>query len=570
MVYPPYFIYQTENIAQMDWFISLFTQHTTLQALFVLSLISAIGLFLGNLKVKGISLGVTFVFFVGIIAGHLGISVEENMLRYAEDFGLILFVYALGLQVGPGFFSSLAHGGVKFNVLALALAVVTLIIAVGLTFILPINIPDMMGIFCGATTNTPALGALQQTLLNMGLSTESAAAGCAVAYPLGLVGVIFAAIIIHKFFARKSNLTAEDKTQTKPYYAEFEISNPAIFGKTVVEIDQIANCSDSCVITHIWKNGNVAIFKASDTLEKGDRVLVVCPVKDIPSLRLLFGTQTDKDWNTEEIDWDTADGQLTAKNILITRKEVNGKSLGSLRLRTLYGINCIHIYRGGVMLLPSPNLLLQLGDSLAVVGERKALEELPPLLGDTVKALDEPNLIAIFIGLILGIVLGCVPIHIPGIEIPVTLGLAGGPIIMGILIGTFGPRFHIVTYTTPSANLMLRSIGLSLFLAGLGLESGAVFFKTAFSAQGAMWVGAGFILTMLPLLLLGFVAMKFYKVDYASLIGIICGSMANPMALDYVNTIIPGNRQSVAYATVFALSLFARIVLLQIVVLLLL
>ena len=553
----------------MDWFTNLFTQHSTLQALFVLSLISAIGLFLGNLKVKGISLGVTFVFFVGIIAGHLGISVDDNMLRYAEDFGLILFVYALGLQVGPGFFSSLAHGGIKFNVLALALAIITLVIAVVLTFILPINIPDMMGIFCGSTTNTPALGALQQTLLNMGLSTESAAAGCAVAYPLGLLGVIIAAIIIRQFFANKSNLTADDKTQ-KPYYAEFEISNPAIIGKTVIEIDQIANCSDSCVITHIWKNGNVAIFKASDILEKGDRVLVVCTIKDVPSLRILFGTQTEKDWNTEEIDWNTADGQLTAKNILITRKEVNGKSLGSLRLRALYGINCIHIYRGGVMLLPSPNLLLQLGDSLAVVGERKALEELPPLLGDTVKALDEPNLISIFIGLLLGIVLGCIPIPLPGIELPVSLGLAGGPIIMGILVGTFGPRFHIVTYTTPSANLMLRSIGLSLFLAGLGLESGAVFFKTAFSAQGAMWVGAGFILTMLPLIILGFFAMKFFKVDYASLIGIICGSMANPMALDYINTIIPGNRQSVAYATVFALSLFARIVLLQIVVLLLL
>lgn len=554
----------------MDWLTNLFTDQNALQALVVLSLISAIGLFLGNVKIRGISLGVTFVFFVGIVAGQLGLKVNSQMLIYAEDFGLILFVYTLGLQVGPGFFSSLAHGGVKFNLLALGLAVVTLLIAVGLTFIMPIDVPEMMGIFCGATTNTPALGALQQTLMQLGENTESAAAGCAVSYPLGLLGVIFAAIIIQKFFCKKSDIKTEDETQVKPYYAEFEILNPAIFGKTVIEIDEIANCSDSCVITHIWKSGEVSVFKASDTLDKGDRVLVVCPKKDVPSLILLFGRQTEKDWNKEEIDWDTADGSLTAKNILITRKEVNGKSLGSLRLRSLYGINCIHIFRGGVMLLPSPSLKLQLGDSLALVGERKTLEEIPSLLGDTVKALDEPNLISIFIGLLLGIVLGCIPIPIPGIDQTVTLGLAGGPIIMGILVGSFGPRFHIVTYTTPSANLMLRSMGLALFLAGLGLESGEVFFKSAFSAQGAMWVGVGFILTMLPLLLLGFFSMKLFKVDYASLIGIICGSMANPMALDYVNSIIPGNRQSVAYATVFALSLFARIVLLQIAVLILL
>lgn len=554
----------------MNWLIDLFTEQTTLQAIVILSLICAIGLFLGNIKIKGISLGVTFVFFIGIIAGHLGLKLDSDMLRYAEDFGLILFVYTLGLQVGPGFFSSLAHGGIKFNLLALALAVVTLLLAVGLTYIVPVSIPDMMGIFCGATTNTPALGALQQTLLHIGETTDSAAAGCAVAYPFGITGVIFAAILIHKFFVKKKDLEVSDESQAKPYYAEFEVSNPAIFGKTVEEIDANANCSDSCVITHIWKDGNVAIFKASDIIEKGDHVLVVCTIKDLPSLRLLFGTQVDKDWNSEEIDWDTADGHLTAKNILITRKEVNGKSLGSLRLRTLYGINCVQIYRGGVILLPSPNLLLQLGDSLTVVGERKSLEQIPSLLGDTVEALDEPNLISIFIGLLLGVILGCVPIPIPGIDIPVTLGLAGGPIIMGILIGTFGPRFHMVTYTTPSANLMLRSIGLSLFLAGLGIESGEVFFSTAFSAQGALWLAMGFILTLIPLLILGFFSLKLFKVDYASLIGIICGSMANPMALDYVNSLIPDNRQSIAYATVFALSLFARIVLLQIVVLLLL
>lgn len=550
------------------WIQSLFFDHSAMQAIIVVSLICAIGMALGKIKIAGISLGVTFVFFVGIFAGHLGLSIDQGMLKYAENFGLVLFVYALGLQVGPGFFSSLVHGGIKLNILGLSLAFLTLILAIALTFVAPVSIPDMMGIFCGATTNTPALGGVQQTLSQLGLPSSTPALGCAVTYPMGVVGVIIAIIIMRKFFIKRHEISdAPLNSLPKPKITEFEVTNPGIYGKTVAEAAHASNCH--FVISRLWRNGEVTIPTSSSLLQPGDRLLVVSTPDDITALNILFGEQDQTDWNNNDIDWNAVDQQLVSQRFIVTRRQLNGKTLGSLRLRNLYGVNISRVYRSGLPLLATPDLRLQLGDRIIVVGEQKALDKIEPLIGNAVNVLDEPNLFAVFIGMVLGIVLGSVPFTFPGISIPVCLGLAGGPIIMGILVGTFGPRLHMVTYTTTSANLMLRAIGLSLYLACLGLDSGTHFFETVFRSEGIMWIGIGILLTVVPVIIIGIIAVKLMKIDFGTATGMLCGSMANPMALDYANSSLPGDRPSVAYATVYPLSMFARVILVQIVILLL-
>lgn len=541
-------------------------EHSSLQAIVIVSLICAIGMALGKVKIAGISLGVTFVFFIGIIAGHIGLSIDPAMLKYAENFGLVIFVYALGLQVGPGFFSSLAHGGVKLNVLGLSLALLTLITAIALTYVTPVSIPDMMGLFCGATTNTPALGAVQQTLSQLGIPSSTPALGCAVTYPLGVVGVIIAVIIMRKLFIKPNEISdAPIGSLPKPKITEFEVSNPGIYGKTIEEIARLSNCH--FVISRLWHNGTVSIPTSSSRLEAGDRLLVVSTPDDVEALHIVFGEQDKTDWNANDIDWNTVDRQLVSQPFIVTRRQINGKTLGSLRLRNLYGVNISRVYRSGLALLATPDLRLQLGDKIIVVGEQKAIDKIEPMIGNTINVLNEPNLFAVFIGIVLGIALGSIPFHFPGIGVPISIGLAGGPIIMGILVGTFGPRLHMVTYTTTSANLMLRAIGLALYLACLGLESGAHFFETVFRSEGLLWILLGILLTIVPVLILGLFTVKVLKFDFGTTTGMLCGSMANPMALDYANSILPGDHQSIAYATVYPLSMFARVILVQIVIL---
>ena len=553
----------------MEWLYSLFIEHSALQAVVVLSLISAIGLGLGKIHVCGISLGVTFVFFAGILAGHFGLSIDPQMLNYAESFGLIIFVYALGLQVGPGFFSSFRKGGVTLNMLAIAVVILGTFLAVVCSYTTGVSLPNMVGILCGATTNTPALGAAQQTLKQMGLESSTPALGCAVAYPLGVIGVILAVLLIRKLLVRREDLEVQEKDDAnKTYIAAFQVHNPAIFNKSIKDIAHMSY--PKFVISRLWRDGNVSIPTSEKIIKEGDRLLVVTSEKDALALTVLFGEQENTDWNKEDIDWNAIDSQLISQRIVVTRPELNGKKLGALRLRNHYGINISRVYRSGVQLLATPELTLQLGDRLTVVGEAAAIQNVEKVLGNAIKSLKEPNLVAVFVGIILGLALGAVPFSIPGISTPVRLGLAGGPIIVGILIGTFGPRVHMITYTTRSANLMLRALGLSLYLACLGLDAGAHFFDTVFRPEGLLWIGLGFGLTLVPTVLVGFFAFKIMKIDFGSVSGMLCGSMANPMALNYANDTIPGDNPSVAYATVYPLSMFLRVIIAQVLLMFLL
>lgn len=550
----------------MEWLSSLFLEHSALQAVVIISLISAIGLGLGKVKIFGITLGVTFVFFAGILAGHLGLSVDSQMLNYAESFGLVIFVYALGLQVGPGFFASFRKEGVTLNMLAVAVVLLGTALCITATVFTGISLPDAVGILCGATTNTPALGAAQQTLKQLGMESNTPALGCAVAYPLGVIGVILAVLLIRKLLVRKEDLVLNQKDETnKTYIAAFQVHNPAIFNKSIKDIAQLSY--PRFVISRLWRDGNVSIPTSEKIIKEGDRLLVVTAEKDVLALTVLFGQQENTDWNKEDIDWNAIDRQLVSQRIVVTRPELNGKKLGSLRLRNTYGINISRVYRAGVQLLATPELTLQLGDRLTVVGEAAAIQNVEKVLGNAVKSLNEPNLVAVFVGIVWGLALGAIPFAVPGVSVPVKLGLAGGPIIVGILIGTFGPRLHMVTYTTRSANLMLRALGLSMYLACLGLDAGAHFFDTIFRPEGLLWIGVGFGMTIIPVLLVGIIAFKFMKIDFGSVSGMLCGSMANPMALNYANDTIPGDNPSVSYATVYPLSMFLRVIIAQIILL---
>ena len=534
----------------MEWLYDLFFEQTALQAVIILSLIISTGLGLGKLHICGISLGVTFVFFMGILAGHLGFAIDPQMLTYAESFGLVLFVYALGLQVGPGFFSSLQQGGYKLNMLGLGVILLGTIMAVALTAITPISMPDMVGILCGATTNTPALGAAQQTLKQLGESTSGAALSCAVTYPLGVVGVILAIIVVKKLFVRPADMEQhEHEDPNHTYIATFQVHNPAIYNKSIQDLVHISTIK--FVISRLWRNGQVSIPTSEKILKEHDRLLVITTEKDVQALTILFGEQEKKDWNKEDIDWNAIDSELISKHIVISRPEINGKKLGSLRLRNTYGINISRVLRSG--------------DRLTVVGEAAAIKNVEKVLGNTVKTLKDPNLASIFIGIVLGLIVGSIPIAIPGISSPVKLGLAGGPIIAGIVIGSYGPRLHLVTYTTRSASLMLRGIGLSLYLACLGLDSGAHFFDTVMRPEGALWIGIGFLITFIPVVIMALVALRLCKMDFGNTCGMLCGSMANPMALNYANDIIPNDNPAISYATVYPLGMFIRVIIAQLI-----
>lgn len=543
-------------------FDSLFTVHSALQAVVVISLVCAVGLIFGKVRVWGVSLGVTFVFFAGIVAGHFGITIDPQMLLFAENFGLVVFVYSLGLQVGPGFMSAFRSGGVKLNMLGLAVIILGTAMAVGFSFGFGIPLSDMAGVLCGATTNTPALGASQQTLAQLGLPTSAPALSCAVTYPLGVVGVIVAILLMNRLWVRPSDVAGPNEEHVNnTFIATLRVQNPGVFGRDMHTVAELTHVP--FVISRLWRDGKVMLPSNDTVMQEGDRVLVVTARKDIDTVEAMIGKRESIDWNNDNVDWNAIDSQLVSRRIIITRPEINGKRLGALRLRNSYGINISRIYRSGVALLATPDLMLQMGDCVVVVGSGVAVEKVERVLGNAEKELNEPNLTSIYIGIVLGLVLGAVPLSLPGVTVPVKLGLAGGPIIVGMLIGTYGPRLHLVTYTTRSANLMLRGFGLSLYLACLGLSSGGDFFETAVSRTGATWVGLGFLITLVPVIIVGVASMRWFRVDFGTSCGMLCGSMANPMALNYANDTIPGEHASVAYATVYPLSMFVRVVMAQ-------
>lgn len=546
----------------MEWLEQLFSIHSSVQTVVVISLIVAVGLGLGKVRIRGISLGIAFVFFIGILAGHVGLDVDARVLDYAETFGLALFVYTLGLHVGPNFFGSLRHEGIALNLWGLGVIVAGTLLALMLVPVTGVKLADMVGILCGATTNTPALGAANQALEHFGISGKSLALATAVTYPLGVVGVIFAMMFLRKFFVRPADLESKPLTEdNKTYIAELEIINPAIEGKTIERVVQMTH--RKFIISRLWRDKEVIVPKADTVLKVNDKVMVVTTREDERAMELLFGKKVETDWNKDKIDWNAIDADVESRTLVVTRTALNGKVLGQLQLRNTYSVNVSRITRGDIKLLATDDLRLQYGDRVTVVGKHEAVNNVEQFFGNSVKTLNEPNIGSIFLGLVLGLALGTIPINIPGMDTPIRLGVAGGPIIMGILVGALGPKLHFISYTTRSASLMLRKLGLSIYLACLGLDAGKGFFATVVRPEGAMWIGLGLLITVLPVIILGLVALKTKRYDFGTVCGILCGSMANPMALSYANDTLKGDMASVSYASVYPLGMFVRVVIAQ-------
>ena len=549
----------------MDWINGLFNIHSALQGVIIVSLVCAAGLALGKIKFGGVSLGVAFVFFIGIAVGNFGFNMDAQMLNYCETFGLVLFVYTLGLHVGPNFFSSLLHEGKALNMWSLAVILLGTVMAVALTYALNVPMSDMVGILSGATTNTPALGAAQQALEHMGVNSSRAALATAVTYPLGVVGVIFAMILLRKFFVKPDDLELKGTDEENhTYVGQYVVVNPAIIGKTIAEISQ--DTHTKFIISRIWRDEEVILPQGSTVLENHDNLLVIANKDDVASMEILFGQTVRRDWNKEQIDWNKIDSNVESRIIVLTKSELNGKLLGQLRLRDMYNVNVSRVVRGDIKLLATEDLRLRYGDHLTIVGTPRDIDHAEYFLGNSVKTLNEPNLGNIFLGMILGLAIGTIPINLPGMESPIRLGIAGGPIIMGILVGTFAPRFHMVSYTTRSASLMLRKLGLSLYLACIGLDAGRGFLDTVFRPEGLMWVGLGFLLTVLPIFIIALIALRTKKYDFGSICGILCGAMANPMALVYANDTTKGETSNISYATVYPLGMFIRVIIAQVLV----
>lgn len=553
----------------MNWFTELITTPDFTQAVLVMSLICGVGLALGKIKIFGVSLGATFVFFAGILAGHLGLVVNPDMLTVLQNFGLIIFIYALGVQVGPGFFSSIKKGGFKLNMLATLLMVVGTLMLLILHWTTDLGLPNLMGLFAGAVTNTPMLGSAQQALLQVYPESvnqaNDMAMACAVGYPFGLIGMVICVAIIQKVTAGKTSKKRADHNSDNTFITEYIVSNQEIIGKSIQDIRKNAECQ--FVISRIWKDGKVIIPTGETIIEKNEHILVISGKKDVQKLTELFGPQENVDWNKTDIDWNAIDNQLISRKILVTKPKINGTKLGDLRLRNSFGINITRVNRAGIDLLPSRSLRLQLGDRLTIVGEARSIENAAQILGNEAKQLRTPNLTSVFIGIVVGLILGSIPFAIPGMSMPVKLGIAGGPIIIGIIMGAFGPRLHFATYISQSASLMLRQLGLTIYLAGLGLSAGARFFETVFSAEGLKWVAISCALAIVPVLIVGFIASKIFKTDYAKNVGMLCGGMANPIALNYANSTTEGDEPAVAYATVYPISIFLRVISAQIIML---
>ena len=555
----------------MNWINDLLWGEGIGHSILLLSFVIAAGIQLGKIKVFGVSLGITLVLFVGIILGHFGFTINHNVIHFFKEFGLILFVYSVGMQVGPGFFSSFKQGGITLNMLACGIVFLGVLTAVILHYATGIPMPTMVGILSGAVTNTPGLGAAQQAFSDMhGVSDNTIALGYAVAYPLGVIGIILSIILIKYIFRvsfdkENEQLNSEDSSHTneaKPI--SLIVKNPAIFNKTVAELSNLLEHRDF-VISRVWRDSNkqIEIASANTVLQENDKVFVITTETDAETIKTFIGEEIDM----ERKQWIRMESQFINRRILITKPELNGKRLGQLKLRKLYGINITRINRAGVDLVAKPGLTLQVGDRVNVVGTETAVSNVEKGLGNSMKRLNEPNLITIFVGIALGIVLGSIPISFPGIPQPVKLGLAGGPLVVAILISRFGYHYKLITYTTQSANLMLREIGITLFLACVGISAGDGFVDTIVNNGGFAWIGYGFIITFVPLMIIGCIGRYFCKVNYFTLMGLIAGSTTDPPALAYSNATAGNDAPSVGYATVYPLTMFLRVLTAQLLIL---
>ena len=561
----------------MDWLNELIFGTGIAHSMLVFALVISIGIILGRIKIFGVSLGITWILFVGIIFGHVVLNIDPTILLFMKEFGLILFVYSIGMQVGPSFFSSFKKGGLTLNMLAVSIVFLGVVTTYTLHLITNLPLSTMVGILSGAVTNTPGLGAAQQTFYDMKVSADPSLAkdyaeismGYAVAYPLGVVGVITSLILIRYIFKVKlSDETKELDSLDESKYTEaqmfsLKISNPAIFGKSLSEVKRFTD--KEFVVSRVKHAGGESLEVAhpKTVLYEDDIVLVVSNLQNIDSISVLLGSKIDMD----QSDWSELDDELVSRRIIITKPEINGKTIGNLKLRSLYGINVTRVNRAGLDLIGEPKLELQLGDRLTVVGSKSSVAKVESFLGNSLKRLHQPNLVSIFIGIALGVLFGSIPFMLPGIPQPVKLGLAGGPLIVAILISKFGPRYKMVTYTTMSANLMLREIGISLFLACVGLEAGKGFVETIVNG-GYIWVGYGVIITVLPLLIVGAIGRLVFKLNYFTLMGVVSGSMTNPPALSFANATAGSDAPAVSYATVYPLTMFLRVVTAQILILL--
>ena len=554
----------------MDWLQNLlFDENSIAHIVLLYSFVIAVGVLLGKIKFFGVSLGVTFVLFTGIVCGHFGLTGNTQILTFLQDFGLILFVFCIGLQVGPSFFSSFKKGGIAMNLVAMGIVALNIVVAVALYYGLNgrIELPMMVGILCGAVTNTPGLGAANEALSQLNYSGPQIAMGYACAYPLGVLGIIGSIIAIR--YICRINLKKEEEDIAKeeaanphltPRMMHLEVHNEALAGKTLLQVSAFMGRDFVC--SRILQNGHVSIPNRDTVFHLGDQLFVVCAEDDAEAIIAFIGPKI-------EVDWEKQDTPMVSRRILITQPKMNGKQLGEFHFSSMYGVNVTRVNRSGMDIFASRNLTLQVGDRVMVVGPQDAVERVANLMGNSLKRLDHPNIVTIFVGIFLGIFFGSLPIAFPGITTPVKLGLAGGPLIVSILIGRFGYKLKLVTYTTMSANLMLREIGIALFLASVGIKAGANFVNTVVDGDGLLYVGCGFLITVIPLLIMGAVARWHYKMNYFMLMGLIAGSNTDPPALAYSNQTAGNNAPAVGYSTVYPVSMFLRILTAQLLILIL-
>ena len=549
----------------MNWLESLLWDPASVAHIVCLyAFVISVGVLLGKIKIFGISLGVTFVLFTGILMGHFGFTGETHILHFIREFGLILFVFCIGLQVGPSFFSSFKKGGMTLNMLAVGIVVLNIAVALGIYFIDGgIDLPMMVGILYGAVTNTPGLGAAQEALNQLNYTGDPIALGYACAYPLGVVGII-GSIIAIRYICRVNLKKEEDELSTQtsdmkhmPHMLHLEVRNESIDGKKLLQIKEFLGRPFVC--SRIRHEGHVSIPNQDTEFHIGDQVFIVCSEEDAEAVIAFIGKEI-------QVDWEKQDMPMVSRRILVTKSEINGKKLGSLHFRSMYGVNVTRINRSGMDLFADPNLILQVGDRVMVVGQQDAVERVAGVLGNQLKRLDTPNIVTIFVGIFLGILLGSLPIAFPGIPTPVKLGLAGGPLVVAILIGRFGHKLKLVTYTTMSANLMLREIGITMFLACVGLQAGRDFISTVVTAEGLQWAGYGLAITMLPILIGGIIGRYFMHLNFFTLMGVLSGGNTNPPALAYANELTSTDVPSIGYTIVYPLAMILRIIIIQVLI----
>ena len=545
----------------MNWFSDLITGTSIAHAVLVLSGVVALGVLLSRIKICGVSLGVTWILFVGIVAGHFGLSVNADILNFVKEFGLILFVYSVGLQVGPGFFSSFKKGGLTLNGVAVLTVLMSVLLAYIIHLVTGTSLITMAGVLCGAVTNTPGLGAAQQAYVEAtGVADPSIAMGYAVAYPLGVVGIVMSIVLIKSLFGMSMEKELEKATGSNADAAKMatkysvEVSNNAVIGKTIEALHSLID-KDFVVSRLCRVSGKVEIPTSTTTLMEGDKLLVISVEANKEHLVAFLGQEIEM--SSEE--WQDMDSQMASRKIIVTKHSVNGKTLGELKIRSVFGLNVTRVTRAGIDLMAAPDLELQVGDRVRVVGDEKNIENLAKALGNSSKQLSSPNLLAIFLGIAVGVIFGSIPFMLPGMPSPVKMGLAGGPLIISILMGRFGHKFKVVTYTTFSANMMLREVGISLFLAAVGIASGAGFVDTVVNKGGFAWIGYGLIITFVPMIAGAAIGRFVFKFNYFQLMGLIAGCGTNPSGLAYSNSISPINQQAVSYATIYPLVMFLRV-----------